>query len=108
MKLKSLLVASLMVLFTSSAFAQWFPGIVQVSVLPGQVAFAVTNPHPQPIICSGQVYGQTVYGQVFTTFFIEQVLPIGGYRYAYVNAIPYAPFARGWANINCRFTVWPY
>ena len=106
MKLKSLLVASLMVLFTSSAFAQWFPGIVQVSVLPGQVAFQVTNPHPQPIICNGQVFGRTVYGQVFTTFFAEQFLPIGGFRYAYVNAIPYAPFTNGWANIHCRFAGW--
>ena len=106
MKLKSLIVAALMTLFTSSAFAQWFPGQVQVQVLPGQVAFQVVNPNFQPIICSGQVFGQTVYGQVFTTFFAEQLLAAGGFRYAYVNAVPWAPFARGWANIHCRFAGW--
>lgn len=106
MKLKSLIVAALMTLFTSSAFAQWFPGHVQVQVLPGQVAFQVINTNYQPIICNGQVFGQTVYGHVFTSFFAEQFLPAGGFRYAYVNAVPWAPFARGWANINCRFAGW--
>jgi hypothetical protein len=103
MKIKSLMVACMLVLFTTSAFAQWFPGRVQVSVLPGQVAFQVMNPHFQPIVCNGQVFGQTIYGQIFSSGFFQQLLPVGGFRFAYVNAIPFAPFARGWANIHCRF-----
>jgi hypothetical protein len=102
-KLKSFLIATLVSLFATSAFAQWFPGRVQVTVLPGQVAFQVMNPYYQPIVCNGQVFGQTFHGQIFTAGFIEQVLPVGDFRYAYVNAVPFAPFARGWANIHCRF-----
>lgn len=106
MKLKSLLIGCLVVLFTHSAFAQWFPGQVGVSVLPGQVAFQVVNPHFQPIICSGQVFGQTNFGAIHTNYFIEQFLPSGAFRYTYVTATPFAPFVRGWANINCRFFGW--
>jgi hypothetical protein len=103
MKLKSLIIAGILTLFTSSAFAQWFPGQVQVSVLPGQVAFQVFNPHFQPIVCNGQVFGQTMYGQIFSSGFFQQLLPAGAFRYAYVNAIPFAPFSHGWANIQCYF-----
>ncbi len=104
MKLKSLLVALFITLSTSSAFAQWFPAQVQATVLPGQVSFVVANPYLQPVVCSGQVFGQTIYGQIFTTYFLEQWMPIGGFSYAYVVATPYAPFAYGWANINCRYS----
>ncbi len=105
MKLKSLFVAGLF-LVTSTAFAQFFPARVHVSVLPGQVSFQVMNPHFNPIICNGQVFGRTIYGQVFTSFFAEQFMRAGEFRYAYVNAIPYAPFTNGWANIHCRFAGW--
>lgn len=103
MKLRSFIVAAFFALVTSSAFAQWFPGLVRTSVLPGQVAFQVVNPNYQPIVCNGQVFGQTIYGHVFTTGFYNQLILGGGFRYAYVNAVPYAPFARGWANIQCRY-----
>lgn len=102
MKLKTLIVAALMA-FAGSAFAQWFPARVQVTVLPGQVAAQVFNPFPQPLICSGQVFGQTVQGQVFTTFFAEQLMPAGGYRFAFVQTTPYLPFVNGWTNIACRY-----
>ena len=102
MKLKSLLVAFFLI-STTSAFAQWFPARVNVVVLPGQVAAQVTNPYYEPIICSGQVFGKTAYGPVFTTYFTEQFLPAGGFRYAYVQTTPLAPFLTGWANIHCRF-----
>ena len=104
MKLKSLFVVCLFTLLTSSAFAQWFPGRVNVSVLPGQVAFQVVNPNFRPIICSGQVFGQTVAGPVYSTYFVEQYLVPGDVRYAYVSATPFAPFITGWANINCRYS----
>lgn len=102
MKLKILLTLAFLT-FTASAFAQWFPGRVNVVVLPGQVAAEVMNPYYEPIICNGQVFGQTAQGPVFTTYFAEQFLPVGGFRYAYVQTTPYAPFVRGWANIQCRF-----
>lgn len=103
MKLKTLIVAALMV-FAGSTFAQaWFPARYQVTVLPGQVSAQIVNPYIQPIICSGQVFGQVTTGQVFTTYFVEQFLPAGGYRYAFVQTTPYLPFVTGWANLNCRF-----
>ena len=102
MKLKSLIVAAFLTV-TTSAFANWFPARANVSVLPGQVAVEVFNPYYEPIICNGQVFGQTSYGQVFNAFFAEQFLPAGGYRFAYVQTTPFAPFVGGWANIHCRF-----
>jgi hypothetical protein len=102
MKLKSLVVATFMCL-ASSAFAQWFPATVHVTVLPFQVAVQVVNPYHYPIICNGQVFGQTSHGPVFTTYFAEQFLPVGGHRYAYVQTNLYSPFVNGWANLHCRF-----
>jgi len=101
-KLKGLLTALLMTLSVTS-FAQFFPAKALVTVLPGQVAAQVVNPYYQPIICNGQVFGQTAYGPVFNAFFLEQFLPAGGYRFAVVNALPGNPFIGGWANIHCRF-----
>lgn len=100
MKLKALFLASF--LLSSTAFAQFFPARVAVNVLPGVVTAEVMNPFFQPIICSGQVFGVLATGQLQTTYFLEQILPVGGYRYAYVNSA-YIPFVRGWANINCRY-----
>jgi hypothetical protein len=102
MKLKSLLAVALFTL-TTSAFAQWFPARVQVTVLPGRVTAQVFNPYYEPIICNGQVFGQTVHGPVFNAFFAQQFLPAGGYRFAFVQTTPYSPFVNGWANIQCRF-----
>ncbi len=102
MKLKALVLA-LVITMTSSAFAQFFPAKALVTVLPGQVTAEVYNPYYEPIICNGQVFGQTAAGPVFNAFFVEQLLPAGGYRYAVVNATVFNPFLSGWANIHCRF-----
>lgn len=102
MKLKALLFSALVMLSTQS-FAQWFPGQVQISVFPGQIAAQVFNPFYRPIICTGQVFGQTSYGPVYTAYFVQQIMGVGEYRYAYVQAPPFAPFINGWANINCSF-----
>ncbi len=102
MKLKALVLGLFLTLSTTS-FAYWFPARVDVVVLPGQVAAQVINPYLQPVICNGQVFGQTVGGQVFTTYFVEQFLPAGGFRYAYVQTTPFLPFLTGWANIHCRY-----
>jgi hypothetical protein len=101
-KLKSLIVTCVLVLSTS-AFAQWYPARVQMTVLPGQVAAQVFNPTYYPLICGGQVFGQTYVGSVFTTYFVEQYIVPGDFRYALVQTSPYLPFVTGWANINCRY-----
>ncbi len=104
MKLKTSLVAILLVI-SSSAFAQWFSARINVVVLPGQVAAEVINPFQHPVICKGQVFGQTSRGPVYTTYFLEQFLPLGTNRYAYVQTTPNTPFVGGWANIFCRFAL---
>jgi hypothetical protein len=104
MKLKAFIVLSL--LTATTAFAQFFPARVEVVVLPGQIAAQVTNPFFQPIICNGQVFGQVTSGAVFTTYFAEQFMPVGSYRFAYVTTTPFLPFVNGWANIHCRHLGW--
>jgi hypothetical protein len=102
-KLKALILSSLMTLLSAPAFAQFFPGQTFVTVLPGQVAVQVVNPFYQPIICSGQVFGQTINGALLNAFFIEQILTVGSSKYAVVQTNAFMPFVGGWANINCRY-----
>ena len=102
MKIKALFL-SLMLTASASSFAQWFPGIATVQVLPGQVVAQIFNPHYSTIICSGQVFGQTYRGPVLTSGFIEHFITPGTHRFAYVYTNVYAPFAQGWANFNCRY-----
>lgn len=107
MKLKSLILTAF-ILASTSAIAQWYPGgwfpaQARVTVLQGQVAAEVFNPHFAPIICDGQVFGQTFQGQIFTAYFGQQFLPAGGFRYAFVNTTPWAPFVHGWTNVHCRY-----
>lgn len=105
MKLKAFIFA-LVLSMTPTAFAQFFPAKAYVTVLPGQVSAEVYNPYYEPIICSGQVFGQTAAGPVFSTFFAQQFMPAGSYRYAVVVSNGFNPFVGGWANINCRFARW--
>ncbi len=103
MKLKVAFIALMMTL-ASSSFAQFFAANPNVIVLPGQVSAQVFNPYLRPIICNGQVFGQTAFGQVYSAFFAEQFMPAGTYRQAFVLANGFNPFVTGWANIHCRFT----
>jgi hypothetical protein len=102
--MKSILFAVL--LFVSAeSFAQWFPATVRITSLQGAVTAEVSNPYLRPIICNGQVFGQTVQGPVFNAFFSEQWMPVGSYRYAYVQTnTRLAPFVGGWAEIYCRYS----
>lgn len=103
MKLKAL-VLSLAMTASLSSFAQyWFPAQYAVQVLPGQVSAQIFNPQYAPIICSGQVFGQTFAGPVLTSGFIEQYLLPGTNRFAFVYTNAYAPFVSGWANLQCRY-----
>jgi hypothetical protein len=95
-----------MALFSGSALAQYFPAQAYVTVLPGQVTVQVYNPHYEPIICNGQVFGQLATGPVLNSFFTEQFMPAGNYRFAYVHTNAFNPFVNGWANIHCRFARW--
>ena len=105
MKFKLSLVVMLITL-TSSAFAQFFVSNPSVTVLPGQVSAQVYNPYYEPIICNGQVFGQTAAGPVYNAFFAEQFMPAGSYRYAVVSTNVFNHFIGGWANIRCRFARW--
>jgi hypothetical protein len=91
------------IILSSNAFAYWFPARLHVVVLPGQVTAEIYNPYYETIICNGQLYGQTLYGGIMQVFFIEQLLPAGSNRFAFVQTTPINPFVSGWANINCRF-----
>lgn len=101
--MKKVLLALSALMVAVPAFAQYFPARAYVTVLPGQVTAEIFNPYYEPIICNGEVFGQTVAGPVFHSFFYEQLLPAGGYRSALVRADLRNPFVHGWANIHCRF-----
>lgn len=105
MKLKSLIIA-LFLTAATSAFAQFFRANPSVTIFPGQVSAQVYNPYYEPIICNGQVFGQTARGPVFSAFFAEQLMPAGSYRFATVVTNAFNPFVGGWANIHCRFVRW--
>jgi hypothetical protein len=105
MKLRAL-VASHLFTLTTSAFAQFFPAQAFVTVFPARVSVQVYNPYYEPIVCSGQVFGQTMYGPVLNVFFLEQLMLAGQSSYATVVTNPFNPFVNGWANINCRFARW--
>lgn len=106
MKLKLAIVAFLITL-SSASFAQFFAANPNVTILPGVVTARVYNPYYEPIICNGQVFGQTYAGPVYNAFFVEQILPPGAYRQATVVTNAFNPFVGGWANIHCRFArIW--
>jgi len=107
MKLKLTIIA-LLITFSSTVFAQFFSANPSVTILPGQVSTQVYNPYYEPIICNGQVFGQTVRGQVLSAFFTEQFMPAGSSRFAVVVTNYFNPFVGGWANIRCRFARWGY
>lgn len=105
MKLKAALLTVLLS-FSTGAFAQFFPAQAFVTVLPTQVSVEVYNPYYEPIICNGQVFGLTASGLTYSSFFAEQYLPAGGYRYAIVQTNAFNVFVRGWPSIHCRFARW--
>jgi hypothetical protein len=103
MKLKALLSALIVTASMNASAYYWFPAQYAVQVLPGQVSAQLFNPHPTPIVCSGQVFGQTYAGPVLTSGFVEHFLYPGTNRFAFVYTNAWAPFIRGWANLNCRY-----
>jgi hypothetical protein len=102
MKFKAIALVSLLLMLTSSAFAQFFPANANVSIQPGRVNAQVYNPNYEPIFCQGYTFGRTSRGVVLNAFF-NDIIPPGQYRFAYVHTNPYDPFINGWSNINCQF-----
>jgi len=97
MKLKSLVLGALMALSTTSVFANAY-----VTVNSLQVTAEVVNNSYSPMVCSGRVYGQTSSGLILNAWF-SQVIPAGGYRYAYVYTNLYGQFTNGWSDIVCNY-----
>ncbi len=103
MKLKALLFTLIVTASFHASAYNWFPAQYSVQVLPGQVSAQLYNPHFVPIICSGQVFGQTYAGPILTSGFVEHFLRPGTNRFAFVYTNAWAPFVHGWANLNCRY-----
>lgn len=102
MSFKALVTFFALSIVSSSAFAQFFPAQAYVAVLPGQVRAEVFNPHYEPIVCEGYVFGRTYRGMVLNAFF-RDFIPGGSHRFAFVYTNPYDPFMNGWSNIHCHF-----
>lgn len=104
MKLKALIFLSVFVFAMSSAFSQVIPARVNVIVLSGRITTHIMNPFLRPIICSGEVLGQTISGIVLRTAFVNQVIFPGTDRIVFVQAHPANPFVSGHSNVYCQFT----
>lgn len=102
MKFK-MLVLGLVLTAATSAFAQFFPARATVLVYPGQVLAQVFNPYYEPIACRGQVVGQTYYGPILQTAFVDNFIPAGAVRTAFINAPFNNRFVAGRADIVCSF-----
>ena len=103
MKIKAIIAAVLMTVFSTAAFSQIIPARVNVTVLPLQVTLQVFNPFNRPIVCNAQVFGQTYMGPVFNAFFNAQLIYPGTDRIAFVRAFPGNPFIHGYGNAYCHF-----
>lgn len=101
MKLKALVIASLMAL-TTSAFAQWFIQ-PQMFVTPNAVVARIVNVWGRPVICQGEVHGLTARGFWYNSFF-RDIVPAGQYREAVVVTNPYMdPFVDGRPFLWCNY-----
>lgn len=96
------LLAALILSFSFSAFA-FFPVNPLVQVRSDVVSAQIYNPYYEAILCEGFAFGRTYSGAVIQSR-VADIIPAGGFRYAYVNTNPYAnPFIQGWAQVFCRF-----
>lgn len=105
MKVKAIIAAVLMTVFSTAAFSQIIPARVNVVVLSGQVTLQVFNPFPRPIVCNGQVFGLTFMGAVYTAYFNQQFIYPGTDRITFVSAFLGNPFVHGYGNAYCEFAL---
>jgi hypothetical protein len=103
MKVRAIIAAVLMTVFSTAAFSQIIPARVNVVVLSEQVTLQVFNPFPRPIVCNAQVFGRTYMGAVYNAFFNQQLIYPGTDRVALVSAFPGNPFVHGYGNTYCQF-----
>jgi hypothetical protein len=96
------LLAALILSFSFSAFA-FVPVNPLVQVRADVVSAQIYNPHYEAILCEGFAFGRTYSGAVIQSR-VADIIPAGGYRYAYVNTNAFLnPFVQGWAQVLCRF-----
>ena len=102
MKLKALLVASLLMMATS-AFAQWFIQ-PEIYVTPHATVARIHNVWGRPVFCQGDVYGLTMRGLWLRGWFSD-IVPMGQFREAVVVTNGFDPFLPGHARSNlwCNF-----
>lgn len=88
---------------SSVSFAQWFPVQAQIRVTQINATAVVQNNYGYPVICYGQVQGQTSSG-VIAYGYLNQVRLFPG-QYAYINAYTnvYNPFVNAYAQAYCRY-----
>ena len=90
--------------FSTHSMAQYLlPARAQVFVYPGRISVDVYNPYYEPITCSGQIFGETNWRQVMSSFFHHPLIPAGYSTHQFM--IPYYGhfFINGWVNISCHF-----
>lgn len=96
------LIAALLLSLSFSAHA-FFPVNPLIQVRGNVVSAQIYNPYYEPILCEGLAFGRTYSGVVLQSRMAD-IIPAGGYRFAYVHTNPFHnPFVQGWAQIHCRF-----
>lgn len=100
--MKKLILALTIALASLQTFA-WWPTQAYVSYNRTLVSASVYNHYGRPIICNANVYGRTMYGNVFNGAMWNQVIWPGQYAYAYVYSGYADPFIGGWANAHCTW-----
>lgn len=101
--MKSLFIATILSLFSSSAFAYFFPVNAQIQVHPHVVRAVVANHFYEPVECVTVAFGRLNNGQVIQSH-MRDIVPMGQFRYANVfSNIPGLFFVQGWAEAHCRF-----
>jgi hypothetical protein len=101
-KLKSLFIASLLMLATN-AFAQWFIR-PEIYVTPLVTVARIHNVWGRPVFCQGEVFGLTRQG-FWPRAAMADVIPMGQFREAVVFTNSFDPFVPGYSRSNlwCNF-----
>lgn len=105
MKIKGFVLFLSLMVFTSSAFAQFFRTQVSYQVTPYQVIAQVANIYNGPIRCVGRVFGFTSQGLTMWAGF-DQIIPMGQFRFAYAHTNAYDPFMSASSDLVCQFVPW--
>ena len=72
-----------------------------VTYVRNTVTATVVNTYARPLVCSGYVYGRTLYGATLNSWMNNIVVWPGSYANAYVYGPFTDPFVNAWSNIRC-------